>query len=132
MVKEVLSHLEDSTVDLFVSLQLLEVALGYAGEDHLGQDCENAIIVVLANGKVHVVACDHVVVQLTDDLDVLPLFLVDIRLDLLLLETVPQLEQLNHILRRLFEDDQAINGPGVETQSVVPVEDQLGQELEDT
>lgn len=60
-----------------------------------------------------------------------PLLNVGIGADGLLLEAVPESQQLNHILGRLFEDNQTIDTISVKPQAITPVEDHFGEEFKD-
>ena len=92
VVKEVLSHHKDLAVNFVVFTHFFVVACGYGGEHHLRELRENAIVIVFTNSEVNVIARNHVMIQLANSLNMLPLLLIDICLNLLLLETVPKLE----------------------------------------
>ena len=63
--------------------------------------------------------------------DVLECLLIGIGLYLLAIKIVPKLKQLGHVLGCLFENDQTVDIPGVESDSVVAVVNHFGQELQD-
>ena len=60
-----------------------------------------------------------------------PLFGISLVTNRFIVETVPEIEQLDHILGCLFEDNQAINAPCVEPEAIASVEDELCEEFED-
>ncbi len=60
----------------------------------------------------------------------LPLALILV-LHLLAAEAVPQLQQLNHILRRLLEHYKTIDVPSVETHPVLSVQHEFSKKFED-
>ena len=70
--------------------------------------CEDAIIVVFTDGIIHVVACNHIIVEGTDYLDVFPLLFVHIILDGFIVEAVPELQELDNVLSSLFEDYESV------------------------
>ena len=90
---------------------------------------ENAVTVVFTNGKVDVVSCDHVQVSVVDLLHDLPFALVLITSYLLATETVPELEELDDILGRLFEHNQTVNIPSIEPHSVLTIKYEFSEEL---
>lgn len=130
VAEEVAHHEGALLVDLAVALQLREVAQGDGAEDQLGQDGEDAVVVVLADGEINVVSRNHVVVQRAQLLQVQPLPLVRVLLHVFFLKALPQLQKLHCVLRRLLEYDQAVDVPSIEAHSVVPVVDQLSEEFE--
>ena len=70
--------------------------------------CEDAIIVVFTDGIIHVVACNHIIVEGTDYLDVFPLLFVDIILDGFVIEAVPELQELVDVLSGFFKDYESV------------------------
>lgn len=69
---------------------------------------------------------------MVDLLEMRPLLSIGVALDLARLETIPQLQQLNHDFSCFFEHNESINAPSIKSESVVPVENELCQELEYT
>ena len=92
--------------------------------------CENAVSVVFTDGEVDVVSCNHVQVSVVDLLHELPFALVLVTSYLLATETVPELKELDHILGRLFEDDETVDVPCIKPHSVLSVEYEFSEELE--
>ena len=89
VIEEVKDHREAFLVDTLVAGQLFVVLNRQARQHELRHLREDAVIVILANGKVDVVARNHVLIQLAELLQVLPLCFVDVTCDLLASETVP-------------------------------------------
>ena len=58
-----------------------------------------------------------------------PFLNVCVGLNGFLIEAVPECQELDHVLGRLFEHYEAINAPSVEPQAVTPIEDKFGEEL---
>ena len=65
-------------------------------------------------------------------LQMAPLFGIRLPANRFIVEAVPQTEQLDHVFGCLFEDYQAIYAPCVKPEAIASVEDDLGEELEDT
>ena len=90
---------------------------------------ENAVVIVLADGEVDVVAADHVQVQLAQLLNVPPLALVLVVSDLFGAEAVPEREELHDVLGSLFEHYESVDIPRIEADSILSVQDKLSEEL---
>ena len=67
---------------------------------------------------------------MADLFDMDPLFFVDVDADLLFVEALPESQELNHIFGSLFEHDQTIDIPRIESESTIAIEDELGEKLE--
>ena len=67
---------EGCAVYFFILCELFVWIDCHCGENQLGQLREYTVIVVLTDSKVDIVASDHVLIQMADLLDVLPLGLV--------------------------------------------------------
>ena len=78
MIVEKLEDDKKSCAVYFFILRELFVWIDcHCGENQLRQLREYAVIVVLTDSKVDIVASNHVLIQVADLLDVLPLGLVD-------------------------------------------------------
>ena len=93
------------------------------------QLCENGVIIVLTDCKVHIVAGYHVDIQSAQLLDVLPFALILVP-NLFVAETVPQLEQLDYILGSLFKHDESIDIPGVKPYTILSVQNEFSEKFE--
>ena len=130
VIHEVQGHLVSSSVHFFVGDQLLVVANAQRGQNKLAELRKYAVVVVLADGEVDVVASDHVEVHGAELADVAPLSFVLVSIHVLGPEAVPELQKLHCILGCLFEHNQAVDVPGVKANSVLPVQHELSQKLE--
>lgn len=92
IIEEVKHNREAFPMDALIGGQLFVVLYRQASEYELRHLSEDAVVVVFADGKVHIVARYHVLVKLANLLEVLPLSLVDIALHLLVPEAVPKHE----------------------------------------
>ena len=118
-----------SSMHFFIRGQVLIVTYAQRSEDQLTQLRENAVVIVLTDGKVHVISCNHIQVQLTELLNVLPFGFVLVPLDLFASHAVPELEQLDNILCSLLEDYEPIDVPCVKSNAVLPVEYEFSEEF---
>lgn len=94
VIKKVVQDCENLRIYPLIGHQLLVVTRSDHLDYQLRKHREDVVVVVFADGKVDVVTRDHVIVQPADHFHQLPLFfvLVPFPLDLLLLQTVPNLE----------------------------------------
>lgn len=130
IVEEVNYYLVSRSVHLLVACKLFVITDAHRREDKLRQLREYAVIVVLTDGEVDVVASNHVDVEVAQLLYMLPFAFVLV-LNLFGAETIPQLQKLHHILCCLLEHDQPVYVPGVESNSVLPVQNEFSEEFED-
>lgn len=130
IIKEVLNHKITCSMDFLIGGQFFVVADTDCSEDELGELREDAVTVVFADGKVHVVASNHVQIQAADLLDMPPFAFVLIALDCFVAKAIPQGEQLDYVLCCFLKDDQPVDVPCVETDSVLSVHYEFSQELE--
>lgn len=92
---------------------------------------ERVIRIVLTDREVNKVSGYAVKVNVHEVVKELQPILVDVTLHCLLGERLCPLEVLDRDLRGLFEDNQPVNIPGVETQPAATIVHKLGQEFED-
>ena len=128
VVEEVDHDLVSRSVHLLVACKLFVITDAHRRKDKLRQLREYAVIVVLTDGKVDVIASNHVDIKVAQLLDVLPLAFVLV-LNLFGAETIPQLQKLHYILCCLLEHDQPVYVPGVESNSVLPVQNEFSEEF---
>lgn len=60
----------------------------------------------------------------------LPLLFVNVTLDWFLLETLPELKQLNNIFCSFFKHNQPIDAPSVKSKTIIATMHQFCQEFE--
>lgn len=130
VVEEVNHYLVSRSVHLLVACKLFVIAYAHRRKYKLRQLREYAVIVVLTDGKVDVVASNHVDVEVAQLLYMLPLAFVLV-LHLFGAETIPQLQKLHHILCCLLEHNEPVYVPSVESNSVLPVQDEFSEKFED-
>jgi len=130
VVHEVQDDLVRRPVYFLITEQLLVVADAHRRQNQLRQLCEDAVLIVLANGEIDVVACDHIEVELAELLDVAPLALVLVADLLFRAEAVPELEELHCVFGSFFEHNQPIDVPSVKSHPVLPIQHQLSEKLE--
>jgi len=92
---------------------------------------ESVVLVVLADGEVNKVPSYAVEVYVEEVVEELQTVLIYVTLHSFLCERLCPLQVLNGDFGGLFEDYQAIDVPGVETEATAPIIDELCKELED-
>ena len=108
-------------MQLFEALYFCKVLVQDRFKDHLTQLSEGVVIIVLADRKINVVARDCFLEKVDCDLQKPELFLVLVTMSYLLLQgvqAVEKLEELDDEVGTLFVDDEAVDGPGVESEPV--------------
>jgi hypothetical protein len=129
--EEGLDKLEESSVELLVSLERSDIDGSHALEDELGELGEGVVVVVLTDREVYEVARYAVYVDLHLDSNVFVEFLVDVSGDSLGGHAFKSLQVLADNFGDLLEDNESVNVPGVESESVAPIVHHLAQEVED-
>ena len=114
-----------------VRRQLIVVTDTDRGKNKLRKLSKDAVFIVLADGKIHIVAPYHIKVHLANLLDVLPLAFVLVSAYSFLSKAIPEFEELNGVLGCLFEHDEPIDTPSVEAHTILPVQHKLCEKLED-
>ena len=115
-------------IQLVICMQGCKVLTNDALKDELTDVRERLIIVILADGEVDVATGYKTVHHTNEHLDIfVNLFVHIILLQRLSLrrQALKLLHELYHEARGLFVDDEAINGPSIEFESICSVIDQL-------
>lgn len=129
--KEGLDELEEASVEFLVSFERGDIERGHTLENELGELGEGVVVVVLADGEVYEVPCYAVYVDLHLHSDVFVEFLIDVSGDPLGSHAFKSLQVLADNFGYLFEDDESIDVPGVESEPVAPIVHHFAQEVED-
>ena len=130
IAEELQNQRVDSLVYLGVRSKQIEITLDYRCQHQMRNTREYRVVIVLANSEVHIAAVQNVGEQVAELLQVIPFLSVCVLLDWLFVEAVPESQQLDNILGCFFEDDQAIDTPCVEPETITSVKYEFREELE--